>query len=84
MEAREAGLGPKDSGMVAPQKLLVHLLVLLLRGAGGTQETGEARSGKPLGVVQQLDADPAPRISWKLGNWLSERKNNCPKSHKTR
>lgn len=30
-EARQAGLGPKDGWVVAPQKLLIHLLVLLLR-----------------------------------------------------
>lgn len=40
MGARQAGLGPKDSWVVTPQKLLIHLLVLLLRRAGRTQETG--------------------------------------------
>lgn len=34
MEARQAGLGPQDSWVVAPQKLFIHLLVLLLQGAG--------------------------------------------------
>lgn len=39
MEPRQAGLGPKDGWVVAPQKLLIHLLVLLLRGAGSARET---------------------------------------------
>ena len=41
-EARQAGLGPKDGWVVAPQKLLIHLLILLLRG----QEESETREGQ--------------------------------------
>lgn len=50
MEARQAGLGPKDGWVVAPQKLLIHLLVLLLpgRGPGGT---GVARPEMPMGIL---------------------------------
>lgn len=48
-EAGQAGLGPEHSWVVAPQKLLIHLLVLLLPGI---------RPEVPLGVVAHSDPDP--------------------------
>lgn len=62
MEARQAGLGPKDGWVVTPQKLLIHLLVLLLQGAGRTRETWKVRSEKLLGILQQLASEPVPRM----------------------
>ena len=65
IEAGQAGLGPKDGWVVAPQKLLIDLLVLLLSRAGRTRDTGRVRPEMPLGIIQRVDSDPAPPASCK-------------------
>lgn len=68
MEARQAGLGPQDSWVVAPQKLLIHLLVLLLQ-AGRARETGKIRSEKPLGITDSeiLTQPLVSYVNWATG-----------------
>ena len=49
IEAGKAGLGPKDGWVVAPQKLLIHLLVLLLHREGEPKREGCSDQKRPWG-----------------------------------